>query len=768
MPSRKPTASSRSSVSEALPVARLIPNEHHPDFVGESDHSASAPAPMPPDPGPPPELIPPPVTVPRPEPDPTYVPSPRWPPLPCRPVSGRYAYVAQPISRPFPPGIPPIQARQLLRIIVRVDVDRFFPQDVISVEATRLFPPARAHAIAAVTSDRCLGLNARRIEAAVTYRDGDASLVPADVLVFEAKPGRGSRYVTYSLTAFVGGARSKSYPLVFQSSFFDPVEFEIDRVENASATTSYDTGTHSNRPPDLPLETLTLATAYQRAGFDVAISPNTSVIPIADAGANGTWSDSEMHNAMVAYWSRFADRPQWALWVLFAARHDTGRSLGGVMFDDIGPNHRQGTAIFTDSFIQDAPAGDTEAAAWRQRMAFWTAVHEMGHAFNLAHSWQKSLGVAQGAPGDPWIPLPDEPEARSFMNYPFRVSGGEEAFFSDFRFRFTDDELRFMRHAPRRFVQMGNSDWFVNHGLEAPAPEARPAPLALTIRPNRDVNTYRFLEPVTMELKLTNRSSRAVTVDPELLTAGGRLSVFIQREGGLTRQWSPLITRCLETRTELLKPGESLYGAHLLSVSPQGWLIHEPGFYKVQATIDTGEGLAISNVLRLWVSPSSASEENGLAADYFTEDVGRVLAFGGAPALSSATSTLQSLVARCPSNPAAVHATIALSAPLLRDYKLLEIDATRAIFAIRSRAADVTAAVRAQTATLVDSPDRAAETLGHIDYFGTIERLVDGLASAGDPRAAAKVMQSSVGTMKKRAILPAVIQSAERKLSRLK
>ena len=77
--------------------------------------------------------------------------------------------------------------------------------------------------------------------------------------------------------------------------------------------------------------------------------------------------------------------------IIAAARHDQGRSLGGVMFDDIGPNHRQGTAIFTDTFIQDAPPGDPNAAAWRNRMQFWTAVHEMGHAFNLAHAWQKAL-----------------------------------------------------------------------------------------------------------------------------------------------------------------------------------------------------------------------------------------------------------------------------------------------------------------------------------------------------------------------------------------
>ena len=75
------------------------------------------------------------------------------------------------------------------------------------------------------------------------------------------------------------------------------------------------------------------------------------------------------------------------------------------------------------------------------------------------------------APGDPWIPLTDDSEARSFMNYPSRVAGGEAAFFGNFRFRFLDEELVFMRHAPRRFVQMGNEDWFSNHGFEAPGAE---------------------------------------------------------------------------------------------------------------------------------------------------------------------------------------------------------------------------------------------------------------------------------------------------------
>ena len=329
--------------------------------------------------------------------------------------------------------------------------------------------------------------------------------------------------------------------------------------------TAYDTADHPTRPADLPAETLSLATVYERAGFEVTMSPNASVIPTSGAGGNGTWSDAEMHNAMVTYWSRFDNRPQWALWVLYAARHDQGRSLGGVMFDDIGPNHRQGTAIFTDSFIKDVPPGDPDPAGWRRRMEFWTAVHEMGHAFNLAHSWQKALGVSDGAPGDPWIPLANEPEARSFMNYPFRVSGGESSFFSDFRFRFSDDELVFMRHAPRRFVQMGNSDWFVNHGFEAPEALSRSGNWTLQIRPNRASNAYRFLEPVTMELKLTNSSGQAVAMDPDMLEDGRHITVFLQREGARTRQWRPLMTRCHEDHAEKLDPGESIYGAHMIS-----------------------------------------------------------------------------------------------------------------------------------------------------------------------------------------------------------
>lgn len=776
----KSNNSNNSKTPSLEPVTKtvLIDDESHPDFVfgmvsdgAEDQEQYDSLDELSPLPGGP---------IPRPFPTfPPHIPFPRFPgrrprvpdfpPINyCAPVSGCYRLVQSP-SVNIGPAVPirrPVFVVNQLTIKVRVDVDRYFPQNRISIEVTRRFPRTSAHAIAEVTTDSCRGLNNRRIEADITYREGNSALLPGDHIVFEAKRQRGINYSDYTLTISGSNTIARTYNLEFESQFFDSVEFEVDRVSNAGvAVTTYDTSSHPNRPSNLPDETISLKTVYERAGFDVSMSSNTSVIPATGSGANSTWSDSEMHNAMVTFWSKFQNRPQWAMWVLYAARHDQGASLGGVMFDDIGSNHRQGTAIFTNSFIQNAPAGDPNSDAWRQRMTFWTAVHEMGHAFNLAHAWQKALGTPHGAPGDPWIPLQNEPEVRSFMNYPFRVSGGQDSFFSDFRFSFSEDELIFMRHAPRRFVQMGNSDWFENHGFEAPKSLIGQERLKLEIRPNREKNYYRFLEPVVMEMKLTNNSSERVSIDPDMLTDGRHITVFIQREGGATHKWRSMVTRCHEEHNADLNSGESIYGAHIISASTTGSIINEPGFYKVQAAINIDSEIIVSNVLRLYVTLPTTADENMIAPDFFTEDVGRSITFSGAPILSSAANTLKDITKRCKDNPAAKHAAVALSAPLLRDYKILNAETKQRKLEIKSNKAKVDSGAKQQIKALINTPDAAAETLGHISYFTMLSQLADAMKSAGDENGSNDVIKSSVKTMVKRKVLKSIVRSTKEKLA---
>jgi len=797
MAERKKTTARRSTM-EDLDQARVIADDDHPDFLAgtlsedsileayDEDH-ADADADAGDDkaflhaPGIPRPTLPrriPFPGIPRPIP-PGRIPFPSF----CSPISGKYTYtpllvtprpLVQEVHTPWPirrPTIPrpipgPIVPINFLRITVRVDVDRFLPQNRISIEVSQTFPRRTAHVIAEVTSDSCSGHNRRTVQANIIYREGTASLIPGSTVTFKARRTTGLGYGAYSLRLSGGGITPRTYNLSFRSRYFDPVEFEVDRVANSGGiVTSYNTATHPNKQASLPNETLSLATVFQRAGFDVSMSPNTSVIPTSGAGANGTWSDSEMHNAMVTYWSRFANRPNWAMWILYAARHDSGRGLGGIMFDDIGPNHRQGTAIFTDSFIQDVPGGDPNPAAWRNRMQFWTAVHEMGHSFNLAHSWQKALGAPQ-APGDPWIPLANEPEARSFMNYPFNVSGGESSFFSNFRFRFSDDELIFMRHAPRRFVQMGNSNWFVNHGFEQPDEMNHTGNWGLEIRPNRKANSYRFLEPVNMELKLTNTSAQEVEIDGDMLTDGRHATVFIQREGGQTKQWRPMVTRTEDTQKERLEVSESIYGAHVISTSTDGWLIDEPGFYKVQAAIDMVDEIIVSNVLRIYVAPPASGEEAAIAPDYFTEDVGRYLAFGGAPALDGAKDVLEQMVKTCAGNPAASHAEVALTTPMLRNFKVFDVDGGRENMAIKTVNAKVGTAAKVQANTLLKKPAVVADTIGHIAYFAQLRMIAEAMEDDGDEKGAVKLMAETIAIMKERSILPSVIENAERRLKR--
>ena len=771
-----PKKTTSKGTDDLAPETAVLPSAEHPDYLdgrldefGDFTPHPDAP-PLPPFPPLPPPFEPrlpvnPPPLTPFPVP---------WPPLNiCTAVSGRYTQVQPtlssrpslplPLPGPIGPLPGPILPLNLTRMTVRVDVDRFFPQNRISVEVTRLFPSRRCHVIAEVTSDLCTGFNRRRVEATINYREGDASLFPGTTLVFEASRTTGRGYGAYNLTVSGGGAASRTHALQFDSTHFDKVEFEVDRVSNAgTAVTTYATGSHPTRPADLPAETISLATVYQRAGFDVRMSPNANVIPVTDAGANGTWSDAEMHNAMVAHWSRFANRPNWAMWVLFAGRHDIGRSLGGIMFDDIGPNHRQGTAIFTDSFIQDVPAGDPNPAAWRNRMTFWTAVHEMGHGFNLAHSWQKALGTPQ-APGDPWVPLANEPEARSFMNYPFRVSGGQASFFADFRFRFSDNELRFMRHAPRSFVQMGNANWFVNHAFEEPVEHEQSGAWTLKLRPNRERNRFAFLEPVKLELKLTNSGHQPADVEPDMLHDGKHISLLVAKKGAAGKLWSPFMTQCHESHWKALAPGESIYGEQFVGATPSGWLIDEPGLYTVQAAVDMGKEVVVSNVLEIIVGKPASVAEEQLAPDWFTEDVARVLAFQGAPTLTTAIKTVRKVAEQASGTVAAIHAAVALSSPMLRDFKVLSDSDTPELKAMD---ADVEKAASIQSKALLDAPDAAAQTLGHIDYFATLETLAGALKDAGNAKEAGNVMKASVATMNDRGVLASVIAKAQRVLDR--
>lgn len=655
-------------------------------------------------------------------------------------ASGLYKATSQPVRLParskfsedstdefedqvgYNPG--KILPRWLTQEEIRLDVDARYPQMQASgVVRTSLF--VTVHWIARLRStrypDTWIGY--------IWFKNGPSNVMRHTRVLIKVKRSWFPHQRRLLAKFYGGGAPARVRSFNYRSPYFHPVEFEYDRVSDVpqqDATTEINTCAHPNRPATIRCENLSLETVYRRAGFNVRKSGDDGVIPVDDAGVNQTWSDAEMHDAMQEYWSRFANRAQWSMWVLFARLHDRGNSLGGVMFDDIGPNHRQGTAIFSDSFISQAPAGDASPQAWVDRMRFWTAAHEMGHGFNLAHSWQKSLGDPYGSP---WLPtLSDEPEARSFMNYPYNVSGGESSFFSDFEYRFSDSELVFMRHAPASFVQMGNADWFDHHGFEEVTKDQSSA-FKLTLRTNKPRSVFEFLEMINLELKLTNVSGQTRLVDSNVLKEYENMVIVIKKHNAPSRQWLPFAHYCRDHSMSAIDHGQSVYDSVLLSVGKNGWDISEPGNYTVQAIMTIEDEIVISNALKLRVEMPLTKEEEICAQDLFEKEVGQVLTYGGSRFLSTANNALAQVVERVPDSSAARQAKIVLAMPGIRKYKSLEIStsASDLYTALQNEEAKIcvkdpdSSASKTLGAMLVEEGDAAAETMGHIVF----KRYVD-------------------------------------------
>jgi len=66
----------------------------------------------------------------------------------------------------------------------------------------------------------------------------------------------------------------------------------------------------------------------------------------------------------------------------------------------------------------------------------------------------------------------------------------------------------------------------------------------LEVRANRQKPIFEFLEPVVLELKLTNVSNEPQVIDEKLLTTADNLTVIIKKQNREARQWAPFAQYC--------------------------------------------------------------------------------------------------------------------------------------------------------------------------------------------------------------------------------
>ncbi|HEX8630752.1 MAG TPA: hypothetical protein VF755_21545 [Catenuloplanes sp.] len=388
----------------------------------------------------------------------------------------------------------------------------------------------------------------------------------------------------------------------------------------------------------------------QKAGFAVQDVGAPTLIPRQPGGWSGSSIFTVLHDLMTSSATASLLAPAWELHLLMLSESSRDGLLG-VMFDSFDELPRQGAAVFVDEIRSHVP-DEVE-----DRKIVQTAVHELGHALNLAHRFERSVGRA---------------DSTSFMNYDWRYLGGQHAdeFWQRFAFAFDADELEFLRHAPHAALVPGGAPfhsinyWADGTGGYSPyVPEVSVEGFELSLAPPATGPLFGYGQPVFLEVALRNLGTQAVELPPETLDPKtGALEILVRRYTGGTGNglaeavpFVPMMQRCYqldESAAETLPAGGTLRNNVNLTFGSGGFTFAEPGAYDLIPLLSfagrdpEGEDVELiirGRPLRIRVAyPQDRADERD-AMTLFRPDVGAWFALGGAAALGGARDALGEL-----------------------------------------------------------------------------------------------------------------------------
>jgi len=341
---------------------------------------------------------------------------------------------------------------------------------------------------------------------------------------------------------------------------------------------------------------------------------------------------------------------------------------------------RQGAVIFTeDPYYFDIhgpyPTSNPPAAAAVKRELFFTLVHEIGHLFNLTHSYEKTVAREWKAPT--WMRVENRPAARSWMNYPERASGlggNAKPFYDEFRFRFDDQEHLFLRHAPGKFIVMGGENWGENSARAFF--DELDARLHLRLSALKPV--YQLGEFPVLELRLKNIGAEPVLVDGNLDITGDAIEVVVLGPDSVRRAVLPALVYWKAPSVQMLAPGASLYRAIDLAFSKGGQPISRPGWHRVEVVYTNCDGKKAVAYCRIFVAPPDHVDDWGVINALLTSDVGRFLYFAGSRSMAETDQRLKWYIKKLgPHHPVATRLIVARALPYQRSERRLRIDDKR-------------------------------------------------------------------------------------------
>ncbi len=521
------------------------------------------------------------------------------------------------------------------------------------------------------------------------------------------------------------GAIGATYVCAHESASLRTVELEQDVEAGVTPFDTYNTG---SLPSGGPARSLNVAAAYGEAGLQVLDTGGTNTIATS---SGHIWNNASLHGAMMAHFSRHAERPQFKVWLLHAQRHELGTGLRGIMFDQQGLQ-RQGCA----SFYQVIQAG----TAQNLREQLYVNVHELGHCFNLFHSFHKQFMNP---------PLPNRPGSLSWMNYPQNYNpgggapSGAAAFWGAFPFQFDDLELAHLRHGFRDNVIMGGTPFGTGAALEVPLQPHDAVDDSSGLRLSLQTSPARPLlgTPIVLELALTAERGQLVHPAEQLHPKYGIVQVTISRPRGDVVVHRPPVLHCVEPRLERAEAGQVLpVSAYIGYDAAVGQIFEDPGTYRLRASYTAPDGSVIISdtaTMRIWATRDD--QDAAVAELMLGDEAGMVMTLLGsdAPELAGGMAAMQEIAEEHAEHPLAVYARLALGMNAARPYTSVEADGS-----VRERGRDLDRA-DALLRPAIDA-SRGDEGLDDLSLLQVMAYLARSHAAEGDTTGAEELREDAL------------------------
>lgn len=514
-----------------------------------------------------------------------------------------------------------------------------------------------------------------------------------------------------------GGSPGATYTCAFESIYFRTVRIETDRVSDLTTPvfSSYNTG---SLPSGGPARNLSVVSAYAEAGIQMIPTSGSNVINVGEAGAGAKWSNAELHASMQKHFTLWKDLEQWAVWLLAAQLHDYGSGLYGIMFDQQG-KQRQGCAVFH--------AGIGGTSADKLRLQLYTYVHELGHCFNLLHSWQKQYATP---------PVPNCPSSLSWMNYPWNYpGGGAPTFWSNFPFQFDNEEVIHLRHAFRNNIIMGGSNFAVGAALgrEVMADPVRDES-GLTLSISTHQRSFALGEPVVLQIALGTTDSRGRRVHTWLHPNCGMVKVVIRKPSGEVVAYEPLIDHLVGERESIIGRDESVRDSAYIGFGKGGFYFDQPGHYRIRAAYAALDGSEVlSEIITVRVRYPVTAADESLADLFMGEDQGTLLYLLGSDdeSLKRGNDAFDEVLEKHAKHPMANYARLVKGVNASRNFKTVtEENENRLV--VRQAQLDESAKLLSAAAD--------SRVLDPVTTQMTLTNLAEVQTSAGDEAAAKKTL----------------------------